>query len=143
MPKPSLVLGLAHETSLLVTPDLTVPEVSERLAAFGDMPPVFATAFLVAFFETACIECLRGHLEEGEHTVGTHVDVSHVAATPAGMRVSAKVELIGIDRRKLAFRVSAEDGTGLIGEGTHQRAIINVGSFLEGMAAKANSGIPS
>ena len=59
------------------------------------------------------------------------------------MRVRAKVELVGIERRKLTFRVSAEDGTGLIGEGTHQRAIINVGSFLEGMAAKANSGIPS
>ena len=103
MPKPSLVLGLAHEAYLPVTLDLTVPEVSKRLTAFGDMPPVFATAFLVAFFETTCIECLRGHLEEGEHTVGTHVNVSHVAATPVGMRVRAKVELVGIERRKLYF----------------------------------------
>ncbi|WP_298352997.1 thioesterase family protein [Rhodoblastus sp.] len=140
MPKSSLVVGLTHETSLLVTPDLTVPNVSGRLAAFGDMPPVFATAFLVAFFEAACIECLRGHLQEGEHTVGVHVDVSHVAATPVGMNVTVKVKLIEIEGRRLTFRVRAEDGTGLIGEGAHQRAIINIGGFLDRVAAKANSG---
>lgn len=133
-------MGLAHETSLLVTPDLTVPNVSERLAAFGDMPPVFATAFLVAFFEAACIECLRGHLREDEHTVGVHLDVSHVAAAPVGVNVRAKVQLIEIEGRKLTFRVRAENGAGLIGEGAHQRAIINIGGFLDRVAAKANPG---
>jgi fluoroacetyl-CoA thioesterase len=143
LPKPTLVSGLVHEASLIVTPDLTVPQVSARLAAFGDMPPVFATAFMVAFFEATCIECLRGHLDEGEHTVGTHVDVSHVAATPVGMSVRAKVELVAIEKRKLTFRVQAEDDSGLIGEGVHQRAIINVGSFLERVAAKANAVSPA
>ena len=81
--------GLVHSASLTVDGSLTVPQVSPKLAAFADMPPVFATAFLVAFIEATCIEAIRPHLESGQHSVGTHVDVSHSAATPVGMQVKA------------------------------------------------------
>src|SRR5262249_908270 len=79
-------------------------------AGFADMPPVFATAFLVGFVEWTCIEALRPHLAPEQRTVGVHVDLSHSAATPVGMKVTAAVELIAIDDRKLRFKVACRDG---------------------------------
>ena len=93
------------------------------------MPPVLATACLVGFIEWACIEALHPFLDQGEHTLGTHVDVSHVAPTPAGMMVSAEVELIAVEGRKLRFKVSCRDEDGLIGEGFHERAVIDHARF--------------
>ena len=124
--KPTLAPGLSHEASLRVTEALTVPKVPDAIAPFADMPPVFATAFMVAQVEATCIACLRGHLGEGEHTVETHVDLSHAAATPVGMEVTASVELTHMDGRVLTFRVELRDQAGPIGEGTHQRAVIGV-----------------
>ncbi len=69
------------------------------------------------------------YLEEGPETVGTHVDVSHVAATPLGMSVHCESELVEIDRRRLVFRVSVSDAAGLVGEGTHERFIIDEEKF--------------
>ncbi|WP_299962340.1 thioesterase family protein [uncultured Roseobacter sp.] len=100
------------------------------------MPPVFATAYMVAFLEATCIELLAPHLDEGEHTVGIHVDVSHVAATPVGMNVKAQVELVEIAKRTLTFKVFAYDESGLIGEGLHKRAVIHVGMFMAAVNSK-------
>ena len=71
-------------------------------------------------------------------SVGTHVDISHVAATPAGMTVTATVELIEAEGRSLHFKVSCHDDAGLIGEGTHRRAIIDTERFSQRLEAKAN-----
>ena len=130
-------VGLSHRLDLRVDQRLTVPFVSAAFTGFADMPPVFATAFMVAFIEWTCVEALRGHLGPDERTVGTHVDVSHVAATPIGMTVTAEVELVAVDRRKLRFKVSCRDEAGLIGEGYHERAVIQQEKFMARVLAKA------
>jgi fluoroacetyl-CoA thioesterase len=122
--------------TLKVDESLIVPAVSEHFTGFADMPPVFATAFMVGFIEWACIEAIRPHLEPGEHTVGTHVNVSHMAATPVGMNVTAFVELIAAEGRKLVFRVTCRDEKDIIGEGTHERAVINPEKFMARVSAK-------
>ena len=135
--KHTLAPRLKHHAVLTVDDTLTVPSVSDKLGAFDDMPPVFATAFMIGFIEATCIEAIAPHLDEGEHSVGTHVDVSHVAATPVGMKVKAEIELLEVDGRKLRFRVRAEDQDGLIGEGLHQRAVIDIAKFNARLTTKA------
>jgi fluoroacetyl-CoA thioesterase len=101
------------------------------------MPGVFATGFLVGFLEWACIRAVNPHLDwPAEQTVGTHIDVSHVAATPAGFDVTAKVKLIEVQGRRLLFEVEAHDGVELISKGKHERFIINKEKFDAKMREK-------
>lgn len=120
-----------------VDPSLTVPAVSPIFTGFADMPPVFATAFMVGFVEWACIEAIRPLLNPGEQTVGTHIDISHSAATPVGMLVSAQVELTEVRGRRLRFRVFCRDEAGVIGQGVHERCVIQPGAFLARAEARA------
>lgn len=128
------LVGLRHSATIRVTPELTVPQ----LPAFGlqDMPPVFATAYMVAFIETTCIAALKPHLAPGQHSVGTHIDVSHLAATPIGMNVTAEVELLSAEGRKLRFKVSCSDDKDLIGEGFHERFVIDLAKFMARLESK-------
>lgn len=135
--KDTLKPGLKHTGTLDVLPSMTVPNVSAELTAFADMPPVFATAMMVGFIEATCIECIADHLDEDEHTVGTHINVSHTAATPAGMGVRAEVSLTGLERRMLTFKVEVFDDVGLIGRGSHHRAVIDLDRFMAKVAEKA------
>ena len=96
----------------------------------------FATAMMIAMMEKTCLESVKPFLEEGQDTVGTYVDVSHCSATPVGMDVWCESTLVEIDRRRLRFKVAAYDSVGLIGEGYHERFIINVEKFLSKTAAK-------
>jgi len=123
--------------SLKVDDDLTVPAVSPAFTGFGDMPPVFATAFLVGFIEWACVEAIRPHLDPGEHSVGTHIEVSHLAATPVGMAVTACVELVAVEGRRLRFQVSCHDSLDVIGQGFHERVVIEPAKFMARVEAKA------
>ena len=118
-------------------PDRSVPAVFPAWTSFGGMPPVLATAFMIGLMELACVEALQAHLAPGERTVGTHVDVSHCAATPAGMTVTAAVTLEAVAGRKLWFHVAAHDQAELIGEGRHQRAIVDRARFMTSAARKA------
>lgn len=129
--------GLHHVQTLRVDDSLTVPAMTTAFASFADMPPVFATAFMVGFIEWACVEALRPFLSSHERTVGTHVDVSHVAATPVGMTVTADVELVAVQGRKLRFKVSCSDENGLIGEGFHERAVVDYDKFMARVLAKS------
>jgi fluoroacetyl-CoA thioesterase len=129
-------LGLKHKQSITVTPDLTVPSVSPHFAGFHDMPAVFATAFLVGFVEDTCVAALKPHLATGQRSVGTHVDVSHSAATPIGMTANCAVELIEVDGRKLKFKVICTDEKGPIGEGFHERYLIDLERFLAKLGQK-------
>jgi fluoroacetyl-CoA thioesterase len=98
---------------------------------------VFATGFLVGFLEWACIQAVNPHLDwPAEQTVGTHIDVSHVAATPAGFDVTAKVKLIEVNGRRLLFEVEAHDGVEMISKGEHERFIINKDKFVAKMKEK-------
>jgi fluoroacetyl-CoA thioesterase len=135
--KAELKPGLHHLQMLKVDRSLTVPALSSAFPSFADMPPVLATACLVGFMEWACIEALHPFLDEGEQTLGTHIDVSHVAPTPAGMMISAEVELMAVEGRKLRFKVSCRDEDGLIGEGFHERAVIDHARFMARVASKA------
>jgi fluoroacetyl-CoA thioesterase len=133
----SLVVGIRYQHTFKVPTSKTVPALYPEAEEFLVMPEVFATGFLVGFLEWACIKAINHHLDfPEEQTVGTHIDVSHEAATPVGLTVTAKVELIMIEGRKLTFRVEAHDGVDLISKGTHERFIINKEKFNEKVAIK-------
>ena len=101
------------------------------------MVEVFATPMMVALIEQTCLESVIPYLAEGQGTVGTLVNVSHVSATPVGMRVWCESELVEVDRRRLVFKVKAYDECGLIGEGTHERFIIDNAKFMEKIKNKS------
>jgi fluoroacetyl-CoA thioesterase len=132
-----IVSGITHSLSLQVNERLLVTAFSRDFPAFADLPPVFATAFMVGFIEWACIEALQPWLPEGETTVGTHVYLSHVAPTPKGMKVTAHVELIEVKGRTLRFRVDCFDVCGLIGSGFHERTLIDSARFMAKVDEKA------
>ena len=124
--KDTLKPGLKYEHKFLVPPSKTVPALYPEAKEFLAMPEVFATGFLVGFLEWACIKCLNPHIDwPVEQTVGTHINVSHQAATPPGLEVTATVELIEVDGRRLVFQVEAHDGVEVISKGRHERFVIN------------------
>ena len=139
MPKDTLRPGLAHAETITVTDRLIVPEMADYFSSFAAMPPVFATAYLVAFVEWTCVQALRPHLLAGEHTVGTRVDLSHTAATPVGMKATAAIELIERDGRKLRFKVTCRDERDEISAGFHERVVIDQARFLNKLAEKQNA----
>ena len=98
---------------------------------------VYATAMMIALIEKAAVLSVEPYLESGQGTVGTLVNVSHCSATPLGMKVHAETELIEIDRRRLVFKVAAYDACGLIGEGLHERFIIDMKKFQDKTDSKA------
>ncbi len=128
--KESLKPGIRYEHKLVVPSSKTVPALYPEAAEFVAMPEVFATGFLVGFLEWTCIKCVNPHLDwPREQTVGTHIDVSHEAATPPGLEVTASVELIAVEGRKLVFAVEAHDGVDLISRGRHERFVIDKQRF--------------
>lgn len=92
---------------------------------------VFATPMMVALMENAALNAVDPKLGEGFATVGLSLNVKHMAATPVGMKVSARAELVSIEGKKLTFRVEAYDEQEMIGEGIHERYIIELSKFLE------------
>jgi len=138
--KDTLRPGIRYEHKFVVPPSKTVPFLYPESEEFVSMPEVFATGFLVGFLEWSCIKAINPHLDwPNEQTVGTHIDVSHEAATPPGLEVSATVELIEVEGRKLVFTVEAHDGVDLISKGRHERFVINKEKFDAKVNAKKNS----
>jgi len=130
--------GIRYEHKFLVPLSKTVPALYPESEEFLAMPEVFATGFMVGLLEWACIKAINPHLDwPQEQTVGTHIDVSHQAATPPGLEVTVSVELIAIDGRKLVFNVEAHDGVDLISRGRHERFIINKDKFDSKVNEKA------
>ncbi|MFZ2196593.1 MAG: thioesterase family protein [Thermodesulfovibrionales bacterium] len=135
--KDTIKPGIELEFKFYIQESKTVPALYPESAEFQEMPEVFATGFLVGFLEWACIKAINPYLDwPGEQTVGTHIDVSHMAATPAGFEVTAKVKLIEVDGRRLLFEVEAHDGIDLITKGRHERFIINKEKFDSKMKNK-------
>ena len=97
---------------------------------------VFATPWMIGLMEEAAQSSVLPYLEEGQATVGTHLNVSHDAATPVGMKVWAESELIAVEGRKLIFNVEAFDECGSIGKGTHERFVINKEKFMARVETK-------
>ncbi len=120
-----LEVGNKHEETVVVTTQNTAAEVG------SGAQPVFATPAMIALMEKSAMNNVAQYLEPGQATVGTMLKVKHIAATPVGMSVRAVSELIEQDKRRLLFKVSAYDDCELIGEGTHERFIIDVERFME------------
>jgi fluoroacetyl-CoA thioesterase len=135
--KPTLKPGLKHRLNYTVAPEKTVPHTFPESQIIASMPKVFATGFMIVLMEWACTELLSAHLEAGEGSVGVHVDVSHLAATPPGMTVTVDVECVQIVGQRVSFSVKAHDGMDLIGEGRHERFVVAWDSFNARVAAKA------
>lgn len=93
--------------------------------------PVFATPAMIALMENAALSSVQPYLPEGSTTVGIKISSSHIAATPLGMEVTAKSELTEIDGKRLVFKVEAFDAKEKIGEGTHERFVINIEKFMK------------
>jgi fluoroacetyl-CoA thioesterase len=119
------------------TKKLTVAAEHTAAAWGSGLLDVLSTPHMVALMEGAAVNAVDPLLPDGFRTVGTRLDVSHVAATPVGQEVTARAELIAIDGRRLVFRVEATSGAGVIGEGTHERFIIEVERFMARAAARA------
>jgi fluoroacetyl-CoA thioesterase len=138
--KESLKPGIKYQHKFRVPPSKTVPALYPESEEFVAMPEVFATGFLVGFLEWACIKAINPHLDwPKEQTVGTHIDVSHEAATPPGLEVTASVELIAVEGKKLIFSVEAHDGVDLISKGRHERFVINKEKFDARVKAKVGA----
>ena len=138
--KNSLKPGLSHSHRFVIPVSKTVPSLYPESEEFIQMPEVFATGFMVGFLEWACILCINPHLDwPDEQSVGTHIDVSHEAATPPGFEVQADVELIEVDGKRLVFNVSAHDGVDLIARGRHERFIINKSKFDQRLDEKSRA----
>lgn len=123
-------IGIKGHLEQVVTPEMSAARVGSGLV------DVFATPMMIALIEKTCNDSVLPLLAEGEGTVGTHLDVSHLSATPIGMRVWCDSELVDIDRRRLVFSVKASDECGLIGEGTHERFVIDTAKFTAKVEGK-------
>ncbi len=122
--------GLAAELEQIVTDADTASRWGSGLV------PVFSTPALVGLMEAAAVQALKGHLPPGQTTVGGHIDVRHLAATPVGMKVRARAALTGVEGRKLIFEIQAWDEVELIGEAAHDRFLIDEARFMEKVEAK-------
>jgi fluoroacetyl-CoA thioesterase len=125
--------GLVGEVSLIVGETHT----AKHLGSGG--VKVLATPVMIALMEDAARSSVDSKLDQGQLSVGVNLNVAHLAATPVGMRVTARSELVAVDGRKLTFKVEAHDEREKIGEGTHVRAIINLERFMTRLDAKANA----
>ena len=120
-------VGMTYTVEKTVTPDMTAKAVGS-----GGLE-VFGTPFMMGLMECAAMWCVQNELPEGKGTVGVEIASSHLAPTPVGMKVSASAEVTGISAngKMISFKVTASDEEGLIGEGTHTRAVIDNARFLQ------------
>ena len=141
--KETLKPGLEHTFSFLVSKEKTVPYVYPESDLFRAMPEVFATAFMDGFMEWSCMEALRPYLDDGERTLGTMINVTHQAATPAGMTVTARVKCIEVEGKRTLWEIEVRDDVETIGKGTHERFTVNNDKFVARVAAKGNRSLDS
>jgi fluoroacetyl-CoA thioesterase len=124
-------LGAKGRYTLRVTPAHLANQFKDAA-----LPPVFATPMMVTAMENAALNAVRGYLDPGESAVGTAVNVRHLAATPVGHQITAEAEVTEVDGRRVAFKVSARDDTELIGEGTHERMVVDLARLDKRLQAK-------
>ena len=129
--KETLKPGIRYEHKFVIPRSKTVPALYPEAEEFVAMPEVFATGYLVGLLEWACVKAINPHLDwPMEQSVGTHIDVSHDAATPPGLEVTATVELVEVQGKRLVFAVQAHDGIDRISRGRHERFVINKDRFV-------------
>jgi len=127
----NIPVGAKGEFQMLVTSEVAIT----FLGTEGTR--VLSTPHMIGFMEMTCRNTVLPLLDAGYDTVGTHVNVAHLAASPIGMSVTFTAEVIRVDGRRVEFRVEARDEKEKIGEGTHERAIINIAKFATRLAEKS------
>ena len=119
----AIPIGTIGSKAITVADEHTAPFVGSGRVR------VLATPVMINMFEAAALAAIEHLLAYGHQSLGTHLDVSHLAATPVGMQVTATAEVISVEGRAVKFRVSARDERDLIGEGVHDRVVVNVAKF--------------
>ena len=123
-------IGAKHQEVILVTGDIAIDFLGLEGAR------VLSTPSMILWMEKTCRNLLMNYVAEGYDSVGTEVNVKHLAAAPLGASVTFRAEVLAVNERRVTFRVEAADEKEKIGEGTHERTIINVARFASKMAAK-------
>ncbi len=141
--KGTLKVGETFAFSYPITDARTVPALFPDAPEFQVMPDVLATGYMVGLLEWTCVQLLNPHLDDGEGSLGVHVDFSHVAATPPGLTVDVKAECTSIDGNRIGFRVQAHDNRDLISEGSHERFVVDWKKFNAKVAEKAAAVSPA
>lgn len=122
--KASLAVGLENKNSVTTTPQMGVSHL-------GEGPGVLSTPSMIGLMEQTCLEGVMPHLDDNEQTVGTMVHIWHKAVVPIGEEVTIRCKLIEQDRRKLLFEVEVTGGGKVIGDGTHERFVIDMNKFKQ------------
>ncbi len=137
--KSSLKPGIEFTHTFRIGKNKSVPALYPEAEEFVAMPEVFATGFLVGLIEWACIKALNPHIDwPREQSLGTHINVNHIAATPPDFEVTVKVHLVEVDGRRVRFDVEAHDGVELISKGEHERVIVDRERFDSKIKNKNN-----
>jgi fluoroacetyl-CoA thioesterase len=129
--------GLSGSATLVVAEEHTAPRVGSGRVH------VLATPVMINLIEAAALDAVERLLPPGRQSLGTVLDVRHIAATPVGMRVTARAEVSAVEGRTIRFRVEARDERELIGDGRHERVVVNVAKFDERVQRKLGKGDPS
>ena len=127
----SIPVGVTGSFSLVVMPD-------HLASRFKDvtLPPVLATPVMIMVMENAALNAIKPYLDAGESALGTHVDVRHLVATPAGQLVIGEAKVTNVDGRRIEFSIRATNGNEEIGVGTHERVVVQLSKLSERMKAK-------
>lgn len=131
----AIPLGAKGSSMLVVEPQHLANQFKD-----ATLPPVLATPMMILIMENAALNAIRNYLEPGESAVGTAVDVRHVAATPAGQRVTAEAEVTWVEGRRIAFAVTAHDEVEEIGKGIHERVVVDLRRLAQRLTAKHSCG---
>ena len=131
-----LKAGMKHAETITVEDRLTVTRVVTMFTPETEMPPVLATAYMIGFVEWTCMRLLEPYLEPQQRSLGTLVNLSHSAATPVGMKVTAEVTLEAVENRRLRFSVVCRDEVDVICEGQHERFVVDIERFMKGLRKK-------
>ena len=129
-----LTPGLEGHAELVVGEEHTAPRIGSSRVR------VLATPVMINLMEAAALDACENLIPAGHQSLGTRLDVRHIAATPVGMRVRATARLVSVDGRKLEFHVEARDEKDPIGDGSHQRLVVNVARFDQRVQAKLSPG---
>lgn len=125
-------IGMKHTITEVVTAEKSAEQVGSGLL------PVYATPAMIALMEKCASECVAPYIEEGKSSVGTMLNVKHLSASPIGMQITCTATLTEVDGRRLVFSLEASDEKGPIGEGTHERFIIDIDRFMAKCQSKLN-----
>ena len=136
MQEGKIIVGLHGSASLVVGDEHTAPSIGSGKVR------VLATPVMINLIEAAALAAVEHLLPAGYQSLGTHLDVRHIAATPVGMRVTATAEVTRVEGRTVDFRVEAHDEKDLIGDGSHQRVVVNVAKFDQRVQRKLQNSQP-